>query len=530
MKRLPYPFYSYYLKKNGVNPPSFKVVKIQTESNTPLRLKTIIVGFLILCQLALLILAHLIAAKLYYWYLGFSFVATIVCCISVLSSKKHGLSKSVWILFLLLTFYFGYTIYFLSDERIFFRKSRKKYNKVFSESEKYITQYRQPDASRIVQKDSEYLYRTGKFNAYTDTDVRYFSSGSTFFDDVLEKLKKATDFIFIEFFIISDGVLLNRFYDVLKEKAENGVDIRIIYDDMGSHDKLSRKEKKRFIKAGIKLTPFNRLIPYFSVALNYRDHRKIIVIDGKIAYTGGCNLADEYVNEKRLYGYWKDNGVSLQGPAVDSFSLIFLRQWQFLTGKQEDFANYFNHYETFKNSSVVIPYADGLDFKDNIGKGVYENAIAGCTEKLFIMTPYFVLDDTMTALIENRAKSGVDVRIILPEIPDKKIVYSVSKSDAEELTKSGVKIYYLKNSFVHTKAVLTENCAITGSINMDLRSFYQQFECAVYTNDKIFMNDLEKDFFNSFKDCKEVTDCSKKRPNVLSKIYTSVLQIFAPFM
>jgi len=530
MKNRNYPLARHFLKRNGANPPAFRVVKIKTENNYLLSIKTLIVGLLILSQLALIILIHLIATKVYYWYLGFSFFATIACCLSVLSSKKHGLSKSVWILFLLLTFYFGYTIYFLSDERIFFRKSRKKYDKVFSESDKYHEKYRQPDASRVVQKDSEYLYRTGKFNTYTNTDLKYFPTGAKFFDDVIENLKKAEKFIFIEYFIVADGVLLDRIFNILSEKVKSGVDVRIIYDDMGSHKKLSRKTKSKIIKAGIKLKPFNRLIPYFSVALNYRDHRKIVVIDGKIAYTGGCNLADEYINEKRLFGYWKDNGIRLKGPAVDSFSLIFLRQWQFLTGKSEDYNQYFNHFDNYSNTSTVIPYADGLDFKDHIGKGVYENAISSANEKLYIMTPYFVLDDATTTLLENRAKSGVDVRIVLPDIPDKKIVYSVSKADAEELTKSGVKIYYMKHAFVHTKAVLTENCAITGSINMDLRSFYQQFECAVYTDDKTVMTDLENDFISVFKDSREITEYTRKRPSILSKIYSSIIQIFAPFM
>ena len=530
MKNHNHPLSNHFLKKNGVNPPAFKIVKIRTENNYLLSLKTLFIGLLILCQLALIILVHIIATKVYYWYLGFSFFATIACCLSVLSSKKHGLSKAVWILFLLLTFYFGFTIYFLSDERIFFRKSRKKYDKVFKETDKYHEKYRLPNATRVVQKDSEFFYRTGKFNTYTNTDIKYFPTGATFFDDLLENLKKAEKFIFIEYFIIADGVLFDRIYNILKEKIASGVEVRIIYDDMGSHKKLSRKNKSKLIKLGVKLKAYNRLVPYFSVALNYRDHRKIVVIDGKIAYTGGCNLADEYINEKRLFGYWKDNGLRLKGPAVDSFSLIFLRQWQFLTGKSEDYNQYFNHFDTYPNSSTVIPYADGLDFKDHIGKGAYENAISSATEKLYIMTPYFILDDTITTLIENRVKSGVDVRIVLPDIPDKKLVYSVSKADAEELTKSGVKIYYMKHAFVHTKAVLTENSAITGSINMDLRSFYQQFECAIYTDDKCALLDAEKDFSNTLSLSTLITDNNKRLKNPFYRVVAGFMQLFAPFM
>lgn len=524
------PFKSINLRKKGVYSSSFKVVKIRTESNGFGALKTLLIALMILLSLGTLLLIHYVASQLFYWYLGFSFIMTILTCIFILSSNKHGLSKAVWMLFVLLAFYFGYVIYFLADERIFFRKSRKKYDKIFNDSDKFIQKYRQPNASRTVQKDSEYLYRTGRFNTFTNCDLEYFSSGTKLFDDVIENLKQAEKFVFIEYFILAKGVLFNRIFDVLKEKAKSGVDVRVIYDDMGSNKHLPKKLKSTLTNAGIKIFAYNRLVPYFSVALNYRDHRKIVVIDGKIAYTGGCNLADEYINEKRIHGYWKDNGVRIKGGAVDSFTLMFLRQWSFVSNSFEDYTPYLNNYDAFTNESTVIPYADGLDYTHNIGKGIYENVIGASQEKLFIMTPYLVLDDTMSDLIKNRALAGVDVRIILPGIPDKKLVYSVSKNEAKKLAESGVKIYYMKDAFVHTKAVLTENCMITGSINMDLRSFYQQFECALYTDDKKLMADLENDFINTFDNCKVLHESHYKNKNLLIKLYTAVLQIFAPFM
>jgi cardiolipin synthase len=457
---------------------------------------------------------------------------SLLTSVYVLSSDKNSLSKAVWIIFLLLGFVFAYVIYFMSDERFFFRKPKKRYNAVFERTKKYIPEYNESDfnAKSSVLNGGKYLYKAGDFANYKNTELEYFPSGSEFFDDVLDTVKKAEKFVFIEFFIVSDGVLMKRFFDVLSEKAKSGVDVRLIYDDMGSHRTLSHKTKKMLKEADIKLSPFNRLLPFFSVGLNYRDHRKIVVVDGKIAYTGGCNFADEYINEKRLYGYWKDAGIRLCGEAVDGFTLIFLRQWEYLSGKAEDYSLYLGKYESKESESLVVPYADGLDYQGTIAKSAYENLIASAEEKLYIMTPYFICDDTLINLIKNKAQSGVDVRIILPEIPDKAIVYAVSRNNTEKLIEYGVKLYCMNDSFVHTKAVLTENAVIVGSINMDLRSFYQQFECAVYTNDEKTMASLLSDFEETFKSSTLVIEENKKRRKLIHRVFVGIMQFFAPFM
>lgn len=509
--------------------PYAQAVKIKTETGVG-AVKTFAFFGIILAQIALFVYLSIYFASVANWALALSLSFSLITCIVVLSSEKNSLSKAVWIIFILVCFTFGYIIFIMSDERIFFRKSKKRYDKIFERTSDFLLDKNAIIDNNIVKKDANYLLRTGKFPSYNNTDLKYYSSGTQFFDDVIESLKSAKNYIFIEFFIVSDGYLLSRFIDVLKERAQCGVDIRLIYDDMGSHKTLSLRSKKLLKKAGVKVCSFNRLVPIFSIALNCRDHRKIIVVDGKVAYTGGCNLADEYVNEKRLHGYWKDAGIRLDGTAVDSLTVTFLRQWEFLSKKTEDYSIFLGKYNEKQNNSVVIPYADGLDYGTHIGKGVYENVIASANEKIMIMTPYFIVDDAIEDLLSNKALSGVDVTMILPEVPDKKYVYGVTRSNAEKLIDYGVKIYTMRNSFVHSKVVLTENCAIIGSINLDLRSFYQQFECAVYTDDKAIMESVEKDFISTCKDSLKVTEKNKFRRSLFYRIYVGLMKVFAPFM
>lgn len=507
----------------------FKTVKIRTESSG-FALKTLIITLIILGQLAFFIYLHVRFAMAFKWWSVACFVMSVVTCVYVLSSNKNGLSKAVWIMFLLLCFEFSVPIYFLSDERLFFRKAKKRYAEVFDRTDCFI-QANQPSTEQgNIAGECKYLYTAGKFTAYNNTEVKYFPSGYLFYESLIEQIKTAKEFIFLEYYIVSDGVLFKRIYEQLCKKVSQGVSVRLIYDDMGSHRGLKRKVKKMLKSAGIKFMPFNKLVPVFAVGLNYRDHRKITVIDGKVAFTGGCNLADEYINEKRMHGYWKDSGVRLEGPAVDGFTLAFLRQWEYLTGVKEDYLPFLNKAELKKNTSCVVPYVDGPEYKLPIGKNVYENLIAGANEKLYIMTPYFIPDDSFAFLMANKALSGVDVRIIIPDIPDKNYVYSVSRNNAEKLIECGVKVYIMKNAFVHAKTVMSEKAVSTGSINVDLRSFYQQFESAIVTDDKKVILDVEKDFNQTFKKCILLDKNNLKRKNLFNRIKSGVMQIIAPFM
>ena len=502
--------------------------RVKTETSVVGKIKLFTIFLLIALQIGVIVMFNTHYALAAQSAAIVSIILSLLTCLYVLSSNKNGLSKAVWIIFILCCFTFGYIIFWLSDERIFFR-GKKRYRATY-DKEDLFSNANILDHSQSVKEMSSFLYSTGKFNTYDNCKGQYFSCGEELFLDIESELRKAKKFIFIEFFIIADGVLFDRIFKILEQKVIEGVEVRVIYDDLGCKKTLSTQSKRALKKAGVKLKPFNKLIPLYSVALNYRDHRKIVVIDGKMAYTGGCNLADEYTNEKTVYGFWKDTGYKVEGSAVNSFTLMFLRQWEVLSKQREDYSKYLNLHEKFANTSAVIPYADGLEYNHPIARGVYENMITSANQVLYIMTPYFVVDDGVQSLLVNKALSGVDVRIFLPGIPDKPFVYSVSRSNAEKLIDYGVKIYTVKDTFLHSKIVLTEDAVAIGSVNMDLRSFYQQFECAVYTDDKAVMDAVGEDFSSILNNSEQITHKNKWSKNIFYKIYVGVMQVFAPFM
>lgn len=506
-------------------------VRIKTESNSLGLLKTLLFVGVIALQILFLILSYVYILSGFKYYLILSMALSGVACIYVLSSTSNGQAKATWIFFILFCYTFGYIVYFFSNEKMLLFKTRKKYKKIYENSYKY-----QKNINKINnllpenQIHLNYLYNTGKFAYHKNNKLTYFSSGGKFFDNLINELKNAKHFIFLEFFIISNGVLLNRLLDVLKQKAKQGVQIRILYDDMGCHNKLKRKTKKEIKNSGIEIRHFNKFIPVFNLVMNYRDHRKIVIIDGKISYTGGINVADEYVNEKQIYGYWKDCGIKIEGTGTDNLTIAFLRNWQFVSKTEEDYTNFLNKAKPEAGSDIVVPFVSGPEFNFSIAKDEYLNMLAGAKEKLYIMTPYFIPEETITNMLIAKAKSGVDVKIILPEIADKKFVYVVSRDYAERLIASGVKIYTMTNSFVHSKIIANESSCVVGSINVDVRSFYQQYESAVYTNSRSVLNDVFNDFEDTIYNCKEITAKERKRNNLFYRIYAGVLRIISPFM
>lgn len=509
--------------------PNFNVIKIKTESNYG-ALKTIIVALLIVLQFVFLLLSFLYLYQVFTGLMVFSLVISIIFSIIVLSSQRTGQTKAIWILFMLVCFTFGWVVFLLSNERVMFGRNKKRYKKIFNKSQLDINNISYKNLPKQTINDCNYLAHYGNFPIYSDNNMTYFANGALLYDSILEDISHAKKFIFMEYFIISDGILLNRFIDILGKKASEGVDVRIIYDDLGSHAILKRKTRKKINKLGIKLQTFNKLVPIFNLALNLRDHRKIVVIDGNIAYTGGANLADEYINEKRTHGYWKDSGIKICGTCVNTFTLAVLRQWEFLVGKSEDYGKYLNmdNINTDCNATeICVPYVTGPDYDNNIARDTYENMIASANEKIYIMTPYFIPDETMLSILKNKAQSGVDVRIVLPEIPDKKFVYLISLDGTERLIDYGVKVYLMKNSFVHSKVVLTENACVVGSINIDQRSFYQQFESAVYTNSTNIMSSINDDFIKTFSRSRLHI---KSKKGIIKNILVHILRLISPLM
>lgn len=504
------------------------IVKIRTEHNNITAIKGALALSFVAAQLAAILALVLFAEFYLTWYLVLCAVLSILTAIYCLSSERSTGSKAIWVLITLIFFVIGFIIYWLSDDRFMYGRKRKRHKAIYEETKKYLGEHEFPGVFGVVAQDCRYIYNAGGFVPYKNSGLEYYSSGGILFDNLMESLKAAEKFIFMEYFIIADGDLFERIWKILTEKMGKGVEVYIIYDDMGASKELTLKTARRMRKSGAHVKAFNRLMSRFSFAMNYRDHRKIVVVDGKVAYTGGCNLSDEYINSKRMYGYWKDSGVKITGEAVDALTMMFMRQWTFTAKESMDYDRYMHLFDKVESDFAVVPYAGGPDLENAVCKGIYDNIISEAHDFIYIFTPYFIPDESTCTELKNKALSGVDVRIVVPDIPDKFYVFILTIDNLERLLKSGVKVYRFTSSFVHSKAVLTENCAVVGSANFDMRSFYQQFENGIYTNEPGFMQDLRKDFEYCMKESTEIT---KKAPHTLAyRAFRGILRIVEPLM
>lgn len=392
-----------------------------------------------------------------------------------------------------------------------------------------------------------YVAKVSGTGVHRNTAVKYFDCGEAFMEPFLEELKKAEKFIFIEFFIISDGYMLDSVLEILRAKVKEGVEVRFLYDGTNELFRMPKDYPKKLEADGIKCRVFAPVIPALSTVQNNRDHKKIVVIDGKTAFTGGLNLADEYINRKERFGYWKDCAIMLKGDAVQSFTLMFLRMWEvvsyyprkgplkvnkehyrkYLTAERENGADA----EITDENGYVMPYDDNPLDSEQVGELVYMDILNTAKKYVHIMTPYLVLDHEMVVALSYAAKRGVDVKIIMPHIPDKKYAFLLARTYYNQLLNAGVEIYEFIPGFVHTKSMVSDDeKAVVGSINMDFRSFYLSFECAalLYKNKEIRV--MEEDFQKTLFQCVRVTpDVYNKQP-LLNKIYGKVLRLFAPMM
>ena len=338
---------------------------------------------------------------------------------------------------------------------------------------------------------------------YKNTDTCYFSSGEEMFASLCEELKKAEKYIFLEFFIIREGKMWGAIEEIIKERAAAGVDVRVIYDDMGSMHGLSDRTVSKLEKIGVKIAVFNMFVPFISSAQNNRDHRKIAVIDGKVAFTGGVNIADEYINELERFGHWKDTAVKLCGEGVWSFTLMFLRMWSLCYDVKEDYASYYQADMPKPDAKgYVLPYSDSPIDTEYIGESVYMQMITGAREYLYITTPYLIVDDDMMSALTLAAKSGVDVRVITPHRYDKFLVHFTTRSYYKELIDAGVKVYEYTPGFMHSKTFVSDDRrAVVGTVNMDFRSLYLHFECGAIFYDTPVVADVKKDFLETLELC-----------------------------
>ena len=377
-----------------------------------------------------------------------------------------------------------------------------------------------------------FLNRSGCFPAYRNTSATYFPSGEDKFEALQRELEKAEKFIFMEYFIIEEGYMWGTILDILMRKAEEGVVVRVMYDGMCEISTLTPDYCKRLRAVGIEAKPFSPLRPFLSSHYNYRDHRKIVVIDGKVAFTGGVNLADEYINRVNRFGHWKDTAIMIKGEAVKSFTLMFLQMWN-LRNPDPDFDTYLSAEPDPQGDPVgyVVPFCDCPLDDDKVGETVYMDILNRAESFVHIMSPYLILDGELQMALMYAAQRGVDVKIILPGIPDKKTAFALAKSHYKSLLNAGVKLYEYKPGFVHAKVFVSDfSKAVVGTINLDYRSLYHHFECAAYLFETECIKDIDEDFRRTLTACREITHESIKNEELFYKVMGGIMKFVAPLM
>lgn len=376
-----------------------------------------------------------------------------------------------------------------------------------------------------------YMEEIGGFPSYGNSRATYFPTGEAKYEDLLAELEKAEEFIFLEYFIVERGKMWDSILEILKRKVKEGVEVRFMYDGMCSILLLPYSYPKQLRAMGIKAKMFAPIRPLMSTSQNNRDHRKIVVIDGKTAYTGGVNLADEYINAKAKYGHWKDTAVKVEGDAVKSFTVMFLQMWNGSEWGTEDYARYIKTGLKMEGScpGFVIPYGDGPATPENVAETIYMDIIHSAVKYVHIMTPYFIIDNAMLDAIQYAARRGVDVRIIIPHIPDKKAIFAMSRTYYPDLFAAGVRVYEYEPGFIHAKVFSSDGeKAVVGTINMDYRSLYHHFECAVYLYKNETVADVEKDFQETLGHCMEVDMQYYKKIPVRNRMLGRVLRLIGP--
>ena len=378
---------------------------------------------------------------------------------------------------------------------------------------------------------SRYVSEYGPYPAWKNSTAKYYPCGEAMYPDLLADLEKAERFIFLEFFIVRTGKMWKGVEDILVRKAAQGVDVRLIYDDFGSLLGLPSDFVVQMERAHIRCIPFNPVVPLLSLVMNHRDHRKIVVIDGKVAYTGGINLADEYINAITRFGYWKDAGLRIEGAAVWNFTVMFLDFWNAFRPFEQDYSTFRPQLAVLPASDgVVQPYADSPLDEEPVAETVYLDVLAQSQQYVYFYTPYLAIGEEMLDALRNAAKRGVDVRLVLPGIPDKKLVFRLSRSYYLPLLRAGVRIYEYTPGFLHAKCCVSDDrAAVVGSINMDYRSMFLHFECGVLLLQNSQVLALRDDVRRTLPQCREV-QCADCRTGLAGTVLDSVLRLLSPLM
>lgn len=468
--------------------------------------------------------------------------------IYIINRDENPAFKITWLLPICVFPLFGALLYAYVAMDAVPKGIKKLIKRREAESAKYLIQ--EPHVREILDQEnipitsiSRYLERFGNYPVYNDTEIMYFPLGEDFFEDLLQELEKATQYIFMEYFIVYEGYMWDVLKERLSKKAKEGVDVRLLIDGTCAIHQLPKNFPEDMRALGINTHIFMPVLPIFSTYQNNRDHRKILVIDGKVAYNGGINIADEYINAKTIYGHWKDTAVKLKGGAVRTFVIMFLQLWyvadrrtargMYAVGEYEKYLPELSKREMPRDGTLgyVIPYGDGPHTNHRLAENVYLDILNRADKYVHIMTPYFINDNEMLCAFKYAAERGVDVTLILPHVPDKWFAYNVARTYYPLLLRAGVKIYEYEPGFVHAKTVVCDDeRAVVGSVNFDFRSLYHHYECATLFSNCKAVYDVETDFQETLKQCIPVTmDYYMKIP-MIKRFSGRVLKLFAPLL
>lgn len=479
--------------------------------------RTTVVVLLLAAQI-LLLLAGLYHLQNYLFY-GGSMLLGLVVALIIVNRPGNPASKITWIILFMIAPVFAVPLYVFIDTDLGHRLARHRLAEVQMQTCHLLPPRREDQDALELQNPgaaglSGYLLRMAGMPAYRNSGVDYFPSGEDAFPVMIEELEKAEHFIFLEYFIIQEGYMWGRVLKVLEDKVKQGVEVRVLYDGTCALFKLPYQYPKKLEALGIHCQMYAPLRPLVSTHYNNRDHRKIMVVDGRCAFTGGINLADEYINRIKLHGYWKDVAIRITGEAVRSFTFMFLQMWNTKGRALEDFSRYLNASAPVAAQGWVVPYCDSPFDGENVGEMVYMDILNRAKKYVHIVTPYLIIDHEMLTALTFAAKRGVDVKIITPGVPDKKTIFALTKTYYQELIAGGVKIYEFSPGFTHAKNFVSDDStAVSGSINLDYRSLYLHFECAALLFHSPAVHDIEADFQETLAQCKRITleDCRKDK-------------------
>lgn len=499
--------------------------------------KVVTVVFLLLIQIVFLIVMIVGLGDYYAYVQVLCTVLSLLVALYIINKPDNPAYKLAWVVPILLFPIFGGVFYLAVAGNRSSKHFVKKVEKNIKDSYHFLPQNTEclemlMGESQIAGIQSRYIQQYCGYPVFQHTNLTYFPLGDDYMQPFLEELKKAKRYIFMEYFIIREGSFWSSVLEILEQKVKEGVDVRVMFDDMGCVTTLPANYEDTLRAKGIQCNSFNHFIPILTLRLNNRDHRKITVIDGVVGFTGGLNLADEYINQTAPYGHWKDTGVMLKGEAVRSLTIMFLQLWSYVQGETEDFAQYASAQEAVENTEsdgFVQPYSDSPLDQELVSENIYLNMICRAKKRVYIMTPYLIVDNEMMIALSLAAKSGVDVRIIIPGIPDKRMVYELTQENARVLMESGIRIYKYTPGFIHAKTVLVDDeIATIGTANFDYRSMYLHFECGVWMYRSRVIQDIRKDFEDTFEMSREVTTEDYKNISYLHALFRAVLKMLAP--